>query len=128
MHESSQQIDKISHKTVWSAIVMLFFSSLFPYTTKLISTDFNNKLVQVIYGIVILLITFSVMWYYSTLVEVNNNEGITTLMVHRKVWIRFDIIIKIIGLILSVTIYPPAMSYSIFITLIFLVIPNQFKN
>ena len=68
------------------------------------------------------------MWYYSTLAEVNNNEGFETLMVHRIAWIRFDIIIKIISLILSVTIYPPAMSYSIFITLIFLVIPNQFKN
>ena len=68
------------------------------------------------------------MWYYSTLAKVNNNEGIETLMVHRIGWIRFDIIIKIIGLILSVTIYPPAMSYSIFITLIFLVIPHQFKN
>ncbi|CAM3385057.1 hypothetical protein [Pseudostreptobacillus hongkongensis] len=74
------------------------------------------------------MITFLVTWYYSTLAEANNNKGFETLMVHRIAWIHFDIIIKIISLILSVTIYPPAMSYSIFITLIFLVIPNQFKN
>ena len=46
---------------------------------------------------------------------------------HRR-WTIVDIIIKVVGLILAATIYPPAMLYSVLITLLFLVIPNQIKH
>ena len=60
-------VEKISQKTVWSAIVMLFFSSFYPYATKLIADAFFNKAMQGLYGVVVLLITFSVLGYYKQL-------------------------------------------------------------
>ena len=42
------------------------------------------------------------------------------------VWI--DIILKLIGLILPVTVFPPATSIAILVTLLLLVVSNQLKT
>jgi len=73
-------VEKISQKTVWTAIIMLFFSSFFPYTTKLVASNFNNATMRVFYGVIVLLISFSVLWYYHTLVEVNQTAEIEQLI------------------------------------------------
>ncbi|WP_225359421.1 hypothetical protein [Limosilactobacillus reuteri] len=39
-----------------------------------------------------------------------------------------DIVIKVIGLIIAATVYSPAMLYSVLVTLLLLVIPNQIKH
>lgn len=126
-HSSSQVVDKISQKTVWAAIVMLFFSSFFPYMTKLVASNFNNATMRVFYGVIVLLISFSVLWYYHTLVEVNQTAEIEQLNISRLHWMKWDIAIKILGIILSLTIFPAAEIFSVLITLCVLVIPNQFR-
>lgn len=128
IHSSSHLIKKISQKTVWAAIVMLFFSSLFPYATQLIATHFTNGSMQTFYGIIVLLITFSVIWYYKTLDEVNDSAEMHSLSVDRKKWLTRDIGIKVLGLILSLTIFPAGVGISVLVTLLFIVIPRQFKN
>ena len=45
----------------------------------------------------------------------------------RMRWLSIDIIIKIIGLIISCTFYPPAMMISVYITLLGIVLPAQYK-
>lgn len=127
IHSSSHLIKKVSQKTVWATIVMLFFSSLFPYTTQLIATHFANGTMQAFYGVIVLLITFSVLWYYRTLEEVNDGAEMHGLNADRKKWLTWDIGIKILGLILSLTIFPAGVGISVLITLIFIVIPKQFN-
>lgn len=127
IHSSSHLIKKVSQKTVWATIVMLFFSSLFPYTTQLIATHFTNGTMQAFYGVIVLLITFSVLWYYRTLEEVNDGAEMHGLNADRKKWLTWDIGIKILGLILSLTIFPAGVGISVLITLIFIVIPKQFN-
>lgn len=128
LHSSSHLVKKISQKTVWAAIVMLFFSSLFPYATQLIATHFTNGAMQTFYGIIVLLITFSVLWYYRTLEEVNDGAEMHGLNADRKKWLTWDIGIKILGLILSLTIFPAGVGISVLVTLLFIVIPKQFKQ
>ena len=127
IHASSHLIKKVSQKTVWATIVMLFFSSLFPYTTQLIATHFTNGTMQAFYGVIVLLITFSVLWYYSTLEEVNDGAEMFGLIADRQKWLAWDIGIKILGLILSLTIFPAGVGISVLVTLIFIVIPKQFN-
>ncbi|MBZ2122916.1 TMEM175 family protein [Streptococcus gordonii] len=127
IHSSSHLIKKVSQKTVWATIVMLFFSSLFPYTTQLIANHFDNGTMQAFYGVIVLLITFSVLWYYRTLDEVNNVSEMHALRQGRKHWMRWDIGIKMLGLILSLTIFPAGVGLSVLVTLLFIVIPRQFK-
>ena len=127
IHSSSHLIKKVSQKTVWATIVMLFFSSLFPYTTQLIATHFMNGTMQAFYGVIVLLITFSVLWYYQTLEEVNDGAEMHGLNADRKKWLTWDIGIKILGLILSLTIFPAGFGISVLVTLVFIVIPKQFN-
>lgn len=127
IHSSSHLIKKVSQKTVWATIIMLFFSSLFPYTTQLIATHFDNGSMQAFYGVIVLLISFSVLWYYRTLDEVNDIAEMHALRRGRKHWIQWDIGIKMLGLILSLTIFPAGVGLSVLVTLLFIVIPRQFK-
>ena len=127
IHAASHLIQKISQKTVWATIVMLFFSSLFPYTTQLIATHFTNGTMHAFYGVIVLLITFSVLWYYRTLEEVNDGAEMYGLNADRQKWLTWDIGIKILGLILSLTIFPAGVGISVLVTLIFIVIPKQFN-
>lgn len=106
---------------------MLFFSSLFPYTTQLIATHFMNGTMQAFYGVIVLLITFSVLWYYQTLEEVNDGAEMHGLNADRQKWLTWDIVIKILGLILSLTIFPAGVGISVLVTLVFIVIPRQFN-
>ena len=128
LHAYSHRTEKITQKTVWAAMVMLFFASLFPYATNLIAMDFYNATVQVFYGIIVLLITAATLVFYRTVSEVNPSEEFRQMSETRSRWIKWDILLKIIGLICSLTIFPIGTSLAVFITLCGLVIPNQFRN
>ena len=82
---------------------------------------------QAFYGVIVLLITFSVLWYYRTLDEVNDIAQMHALSQERRRWMRWDIGIKMLGLILSLTIFPAGVGVSVLVTLVFIVIPRQFK-
>ena len=134
IHKSYHLVDKITQKTVWKSIIMLFFSSFFPYVTKLIADEFWNKTMQGFYGIIVLLITISVMGYYGELgIGIGREtpeaeKKAKVLELYKQKWIWFDIGLKVIGLILSITVFPPAMSCAVIVTLLFLVIPKQLKE
>ena len=85
---------------------------------------------QGLYGIVVLLITFSVLGYYRELGISSNltDEERKFLALHRQKWIWVDIFLKTLGLVLSITLFPPATSIAVLLTLLILVIPNQLKG
>jgi len=129
LHNEWYHVEKISKKTVWATLLFLFFSSLFPYATNIVSTNFNNEIAQSFYGLIVIAITLSNVLLYTTLIV--PNQGIPQFEDHMKKrynWLRIDILIKIIGLLITVIIFPQAMIISVLITLVFLVIPQQFKT
>lgn len=128
IHSSSHLIKKVSQKTVWATIVMLFFSSFFPYTTQLIATHFNNGTIQAFYGVIVLFITLSVLWYFRTLEEVNEISEIREFDQAGRGWLMWVICIIILGLILSLTFFPEGVGLSVLITLLCIVIPRQLKR
>ncbi len=129
LHNEWDQVEKISRKTVWATLIMLFFSSVFPYSTSIVATDFSNSFAQVFYGIIVLLVTFSNMATYHTLIKPNsNNPTFIARMNHRGHWASYDIVLKVLGLLLAVTVFPPAMIFAVVLTLLVFVIPNQLKE
>lgn len=127
MHSGWHNVKKISNKVVWNTMFLLFFSSFFPYVTNIVSKNFNNETAQVFYGIIILNVSFFNILMYSSLSEISENKDIKDFIKGRK-WIKYDIIIKIIGLILSLTIFPPAVMYSILITMVIFIFPLIIKS
>jgi uncharacterized membrane protein len=125
-HNEWHYVRKIKPNTVWWTIIMLFFASLFPYTTSLVDTHFNNPFAQGLYGIVVLLVSLAnVKLSHSLTANDPDNVALAQsgLIGNRSIWL--DLAVKLIGLILSVTVFAPAMMLSVLLTLIVFVIPAQ---
>ncbi|KRM72112.1 TMEM175 family protein [Lacticaseibacillus brantae] len=124
MYREWYRVKVVRIKTIWTTLIMLFFSSLFPYATSIISTSFTNKAAQLFYGVIVLLITLtnSLMYYF---LRQDNPDAQVRVGLHIH-WIRYDIAVKIIGFALTIFVFPTAMIYSVLVTLIFMVIPQQF--
>lgn len=74
IHNEWLYVQKISSKTVWWVMILLFASSLFPYVTAIVSTNFTDSLAQVVYGLVVLFITVSNGGLYRSLYQDDPNN------------------------------------------------------
>lgn len=127
-HRAFHEIDKISDGTVRWTLVMLFFASLFPYSTSIVASDFNNSTAQVFYGIIIILVSLSNIGISHSLNKVNTNHQFKALFDMSRGLVAIDLGIKVLGMILSLTIFPPATMYSIFIASAMLIIVSSIHN
>ena len=114
MHSIWEKVETVSRTVLWWNLIFLFFASFMPYATGLVSTNFNNHLTQAFYGIVVIVVT-CVNWILHKVVD-RANPGNQSLHEATKSYRMFqvpDIAIKLIALILSLTVYPPAMMYGV---------------
>lgn len=98
MHNHWHQVKTISKTTPWLAIILLFFSSLFPYATKIVSDHFMNVGAQVLYGLVVLAVTIANLFLYRSVLG----------KVHRTRLLFWDIIVKLVALLFTF-VYPPTI-------------------
>ncbi len=128
LHRNWHDIKSISNKTVWQSLLMLFFSSFFPYATNLVASDFNNSAAQSFYGIIVIAISCSNLWMQSDLSHIKENqkaEAIQTFSVKKSRWLKLDMFLKTLGLFLSLTIWPSAMMYTVLFVSLAIVFPNS---
>lgn len=127
MHNEWQTIKLIGKNTVWYSLIMLFFASLFPYTTSLVAEHFNNSVAQSLYGFVVLLVTlFNSLSYYSLLSINQEQKKFYQQLVVRQQFMKWDIGIKLLGLVVAIWVWPPAMTGSVLLAAAFiLAYPNK---
>lgn len=125
MHNGYEYVNKVSKKVVWNTLFLLFFSSFFPYVTSIVSTNFYNETAQLLYGSIVLLVTLFNIIMYKSLYEIKDNYTMKDFMESRK-WIRIDVGVKVIGVLLSIFVYPPAVSYTVLL-IILCFVPNVIK-
>ncbi|MDT9510067.1 TMEM175 family protein [Streptococcus mutans] len=128
LHRNWHDIKSISNKTVWQSLLMLFFSSFFPYVTNLVASDFINSAAQSFYGIIVIAISCSNLWMQSDLSHIKENqkaEAIQTFSVKKSRWLKLDMFLKTLGLFLSLTIWPSAMMYTVLFVSLAIVFPNS---
>ena len=128
LHNEWHKIKYITPAVVWANVVLLFFSSFFPYVTSFVTSYYNSSVAQGFYGIIVLAVTFCNIISLYLIEKVNKHdkelqESLKTMIR----WIKVDISIKIIGLIISCIFYPPAMMISVYITLFGIAFPEQCK-
>jgi len=116
-HNNWEKISKVNNKAALFTLLMLFFASLFPYTTGLVATHFNDAVAQSFYGIIVLAVTFSNIGLSRSVDQANDNVHLGLLYTLPNQMTILDLAIKLIGLILAITVYPPAMMYSIFLSM-----------
>ena len=128
LHNEWHKIKYITTLIVWVNVVLLFFSSFFPYVTSFVTSYYNSSVAQGFYGIIVLAVTFCNIISGHLIGKANrNDEKSQESLKIRMRWLSIDIIIKIMGLIISCTFYPPAMMISVYITLLGIVLPAQYK-
>lgn len=128
LHNEWHKIKYITPSIVWVNVVLLFFSSFFPYVTSFVTSYYNSSVAQGFYGIIVLAVTFCNIISGHLIEKANrNDEKSQESLKIRMRWLSIDIIIKIMGLIISCTFYPPAMMISVYITLLGIAFPEQYK-
>lgn len=123
IHNEWETIEKVTTKILWVNMLLLFFTSIIPYATDLVSKNFNNSVAQGFYGIFVIFVTLANIWLSKVLEDEHKHETESAEMISKRrriLW--FDILIKIAGLIIAVTIYPPAMMYSVILAAAFFTI------
>ena len=124
-----ENVERISTPVIWWSLGLLFMSSFLPYATGLVSAYFNNRTIQVFYGIIVIVTTVFNWFLHKSLESPNsdNKELIVAIEVYRKLLIP-DIVIKIIGLILAFLVYPPIMMYSVLIAAAYIITLKHIKD
>lgn len=125
LHRAWDSVIKITNKLVWISMLLLFFSSFLPYVTSLVAEDLGNSVAQIIYGITILTVTSSNVWMYNELYALPSKYLLGPLSKSYRRWMSRDVFIKVIGFILTLTIWPSAMLWSVLFSAIVLVLPRS---
>lgn len=127
-HNHWAEISWVGPRTVWADLIMLFFSSLFPFATRMVAENFLSPLAQVSYGVVILLVTMANVLLYRLAARDNPQQIASSSVLGSNARLAFDFGAKLIGLALSATAFPPAVTCATLATLLFIVIPPQLRE
>ena len=123
MHGIWELAEKISNKVILLNILLLFFSSLIPYTTSLVSKNFNSSVMQGLYGIIVLLVSLTNVALHKAIDGPNRyNQKLLMITKQFRISLFYDILIKATGLIVTITMYPQAMMISVFISMTYITI------
>ncbi|KRL13326.1 TMEM175 family protein [Schleiferilactobacillus perolens] len=114
-HNNWLLVKKIDMTTTLLTLVLLFFSSLFPYTTSIVSENFNNTTAQVFYGAIIILISLINVALSLNLRKLNPRANFGLLYTTSDRTVILDLATKMIGLLIALVVYPPAMVFAIVI-------------
>ena len=107
-----ESVRRVSRSVVWCSLILLFFSSLLPYATGIVSDNFGDRLAQAFYGAVLIAVTVCNLLLHKVVDKPNSDSDVLlkTTKTYRKL-LRTDIIIKLIALVLALTVYPQSMMY-----------------
>lgn len=113
IHNRWQLVETIDNKVVWWSIIMLFFSSFIPYVTDFVGANFHSRFAQVMYSVVVVLVSLSNMALGAAVDRMNPlGEGLTFTL---NKYVAVDLVIKALGILLAILVYPPCAIIGIMI-------------
>lgn len=125
LHNAWHVVDKISNRTMWLSMGLLFFSSLFPYATSLVSTWFSSRVVQGFYGVIVIATTVMLILIYKSLAKDDPREGTVKYMRTVNGFLMIDVGIKIVGTVTGVLFWPPLVSIGVLVAAVFIMVARK---
>lgn len=116
------QVSQVEKGGIWKNLYLLFFVSFMPYATGIVSSHFMNHMAQLFYGLIVIVSTVA-NWFLHKVIDkpnIDQKELLEATAQYRKLLIP-DLIIKGVGLILSLILYPPIMMYSVLIAAFYII-------
>lgn len=115
-----EMVNKVDNRVVFVTVIMLFICSLIPYATLLAAEYFHTRLIQFMYGAIIILADASICWMYDTLCRADRENGqLKQYIKDLQKMTRITILIMLGGMAVAWLWYPPAMMYSIIFSALF---------
>lgn len=129
LHNEWHGVVRITKTVVWLSLILLFVSSWIPYSISVINLDIRNPLGQGLYGMSVLLVTFANLILSVVLgrchAECFSKDDIRRYNNILKLKYIPDIAIKLIGLALTITVFPMAMMLAVLISMLWIIIPAE---
>ena len=119
---NADQVSQVEKGGIWKDLYLLFFVSFMPYATGIVSSHFMNHTAQLFYGLIVIVSTVA-NWFLHKVIDkpnIDQKELLEANAQYRKLLIP-DQIIKGVGLILSLILYPPIMMYSVLIAAFYII-------
>ena len=116
------QVSQVEKGGIWKDLYLLFFVSFMSYATGIVSSHFMNHTAQLFYGLIVIVSTVA-NWFLHKVIDkpnIDQKEILESTAQYRKLLIP-DLIIKGVGLILSLILYPPIMMYSVLIAAFYII-------
>lgn len=124
LHNEWHAVNRVSKAVIWWNMILLFFSSLIPYATSFVNLHYHTNTAQIFYGTVVLAVTGSTIGMNIALGRANaDNARLKAMIATGRSSLIIDISIKLLGIIIAVW-YPPAVMYSVLITMVFMIFPG----
>ena len=119
VHNLWHGVERISRNIIIVNIVTLFFASMIPFLVIYVGQYFNEIMPQLLYGIDVMLITIFNQLSFELLLR--ENPKLSTDINTFRHFTIIDLLIKLVGIIIGVTITPPAIIISVFVAMIALI-------
>ena len=116
------QVSQVEKGEIWKNLYLLFFVSFMSYATGIVSSHFMNHTAQLFYGLIVIVSTVA-NWFLHKVIDkpnIDQKELLEANAQYRKLLIP-DQIIKGVGLILSLILYPLIMMYSVLIAAFYII-------
>lgn len=122
LHIVWDRIERVSQRSVWISILLLFWASFLPYTTSLVQSWVAYRAAQGVYGGIVLLTTLHLYWLYLSLRRDNEASYAGSYIKMAKRNLRIDLLIKTAGLIIGEIFWPQLVAISVLIAAAFMLV------
>lgn len=119
-HSVWHHVETVSRAIIFVNLFTLFFSSMIPFLTVYVGRNIGEKVPQVLFGADVMLIILCNL-ISTELLAKHNDELKKRIKMLRQTMI-IDEVIKIIGILIGVSLFPQAVMIATFLSIIFLAI------
>lgn len=120
IHGTWTKVETVNRVVLFVNLTMLFFASMIPFLVVYVGNNIHAKIPQLLYGIDVIIIVL--LNQISAELLAKNNEELQPIVKKTRLFVLMDESIKAIGIIIGMTLYPPAVMISIFLAMIVLAI------
>lgn len=111
-----EHVRRINSATIVWTFILLFFTSFMPYATNLDSANFMSPVMQMFYGLDVLAVSVIGLVLHTVVARVNLDNPVLLTFLHAlKVEMIPIFVIQMIGIILTLTVWAPAVTVSIIV-------------
>ncbi len=118
IHTLWHNVEYITRGVMWVNMIMLFFSSMLPFLVVYLGRNFFALIPQLLYGIDVIFVTITNLVSAELLRKYNPalNYGVEYL----RSGMAMDIGAKVLGLIIGIIWFPPAITLSVIVAMVLL--------